>query len=254
MIVVTVVKLIASADKSDTGLNHAPTVGVSLNEFTGTLNLRSFGLNVVFERLRLNIGNICLASNSHLQASANSATSSPPHTTAAGLKTILRYVLDIARVIDADLTFQNQVLASPDWKDMELWASITYTSGRQHTLKCAKGKRSRPMCPVVQEEECESKFHNHKEQPKIEAGNVRSHKYVYANDIKFVEYQDLWFVHYCNRVIIGNTILKQELKDMWIWRTMERVKWTDRIRDEAVLERMSEERMMLKLIWKKRRN
>ncbi|KAJ4447742.1 hypothetical protein ANN_09750 [Periplaneta americana] len=41
---------------------------------------------------------------------------------------------------------------------------------------------------------------------------------------------------------------------MWIWRRMERVKWTDRIRNEAVLERVGEERMMLKLIRKRKRN
>ncbi|KAJ4439714.1 hypothetical protein ANN_07842 [Periplaneta americana] len=41
---------------------------------------------------------------------------------------------------------------------------------------------------------------------------------------------------------------------MWIWRRMEHVKWTDRIRNEAVLERVSEERMMLKLIRKRKRN
>ncbi|KAJ4450625.1 hypothetical protein ANN_02053 [Periplaneta americana] len=35
---------------------------------------------------------------------------------------------------------------------------------------------------------------------------------------------------------------------------MECVKWTDRIRNEAVLERVDEERMMLKLIRKKKRN
>ncbi|KAJ4430535.1 hypothetical protein ANN_19123 [Periplaneta americana] len=29
-------------------------------------------------------------------------------------------------------------------------------NGRQHSLKCVKGKRSRPMCPVVQQEEVES--------------------------------------------------------------------------------------------------
>ncbi|KAJ4428731.1 hypothetical protein ANN_25724 [Periplaneta americana] len=29
-------------------------------------------------------------------------------------------------------------------------------SGRQHSLNCAKGKRSRPVCPVVQQEEIES--------------------------------------------------------------------------------------------------
>ncbi|KAJ4438845.1 hypothetical protein ANN_14798, partial [Periplaneta americana] len=30
------------------------------------------------------------------------------------------------------------------------------SSGRQHSLKCAKGKRNRPVCPVVQQEEVES--------------------------------------------------------------------------------------------------
>ncbi|KAJ4439737.1 hypothetical protein ANN_07865 [Periplaneta americana] len=35
---------------------------------------------------------------------------------------------------------------------------------------------------------------------------------------------------------------------------MDRVKWTDRIRNEAVLERVDEEGMMLKLIRKRRRN
>ncbi|KAJ4430925.1 hypothetical protein ANN_19518 [Periplaneta americana] len=41
---------------------------------------------------------------------------------------------------------------------------------------------------------------------------------------------------------------------MWIWGRMERVKWTDRIRNEVVLERVDEERMMLKLIRKRKRN
>ncbi|KAJ4440262.1 hypothetical protein ANN_08401 [Periplaneta americana] len=42
-----------------------------------------------------------------------------------------------------------------------------------------------------------------------------------------------------------------EAFEMWIWRRMERVKWTDRIRNEAVLERVGGERMMLKLIRKR---
>ncbi|KAJ4446891.1 hypothetical protein ANN_13592 [Periplaneta americana] len=45
-----------------------------------------------------------------------------------------------------------------------------------------------------------------------------------------------------------------EAFEMWIWRRMERVKWTDRIRNEAVLERVGEERMMLKLMRKRKRN
>ncbi|KAJ4436361.1 hypothetical protein ANN_18993 [Periplaneta americana] len=45
-----------------------------------------------------------------------------------------------------------------------------------------------------------------------------------------------------------------EAFEMWIWRTMERVKWTDRIRNEAVLERVGEEGMMLKLNRKRKMN
>ncbi|KAJ4443847.1 hypothetical protein ANN_05634 [Periplaneta americana] len=45
-----------------------------------------------------------------------------------------------------------------------------------------------------------------------------------------------------------------EAFEMWIWRRMERVKWTDRIRNKAVLERVGEETMMLKLIRKRKRN
>ncbi|KAJ4434555.1 hypothetical protein ANN_23117 [Periplaneta americana] len=45
-----------------------------------------------------------------------------------------------------------------------------------------------------------------------------------------------------------------EAFEMWIWRRMDRVKWTDRIRDEAVLRRVGEERIMLKLIRKRKRN
>ncbi|KAJ4445719.1 hypothetical protein ANN_12404 [Periplaneta americana] len=45
-----------------------------------------------------------------------------------------------------------------------------------------------------------------------------------------------------------------EAFEMGIWRRMERLKWTDRIRNEAVLERVGEERMMLKLIRKRKRN
>lgn len=41
---------------------------------------------------------------------------------------------------------------------------------------------------------------------------------------------------------------------MWIWKKMERVKCTDRIRNKVVLERVVEERMMLKMIRRRKRN
>ncbi|KAJ4452200.1 hypothetical protein ANN_03718 [Periplaneta americana] len=60
-------------------------------------------------------------------------------------------------------------------------------------------------------------------------------------------------------VRLGQTLRRSEDKrieafEMWIWRRMERVKWTDRIRNESMLERMAEERMMLKLVRKRKRN
>ncbi|KAJ4449015.1 hypothetical protein ANN_00409 [Periplaneta americana] len=45
-----------------------------------------------------------------------------------------------------------------------------------------------------------------------------------------------------------------EAFEMWIWRIMERVKWTDRIRNEVVLERVGEGRMKLKHIRKRKMN
>ncbi|KAJ4429973.1 hypothetical protein ANN_22177 [Periplaneta americana] len=39
---------------------------------------------------------------------------------------------------------------------VNLKTKTKYVSGRQHSLKCAKGKRGRPACTVVQQEEVES--------------------------------------------------------------------------------------------------
>ena len=39
-----------------------------------------------------------------------------------------------------------------------------------------------------------------------------------------------------------------EAFEMWIWRRMERVKWTDKIKNAVVLETMGEGRIMLELI------
>ncbi|KAJ4447325.1 hypothetical protein ANN_09329 [Periplaneta americana] len=41
---------------------------------------------------------------------------------------------------------------------------------------------------------------------------------------------------------------------IWMWRKMERVQWVDRIRNETVLERVTEEIMILKLIRKRKRH
>lgn len=45
-----------------------------------------------------------------------------------------------------------------------------------------------------------------------------------------------------------------EALEMWIWRRMEQVKWEDQIRNEEVLRRVGEERNMLEVIRKRKRN
>ena len=41
---------------------------------------------------------------------------------------------------------------------------------------------------------------------------------------------------------------------LWKWRRMERVKWTDKIKNAVVLERVGECRIMLELTMKRKRN
>ena len=41
---------------------------------------------------------------------------------------------------------------------------------------------------------------------------------------------------------------------MWVWRRMECVKWTDKIKNSVVLERVGEGRIMLEFIKKRKRN
>ena len=45
-----------------------------------------------------------------------------------------------------------------------------------------------------------------------------------------------------------------EAFEMWAWRRMESVKWTDKIKNVVVLERVREGRLMLELIRKRKRN
>ena len=41
---------------------------------------------------------------------------------------------------------------------------------------------------------------------------------------------------------------------MWIWRKMEPAKWTDKIKNAVVLERMGEGRIMPEVIKRRKRN
>ena len=45
-----------------------------------------------------------------------------------------------------------------------------------------------------------------------------------------------------------------EAFEMWVWRRMERVNWTDKIKNAVVLERVREGRIMLELIKNRKRN
>ena len=45
-----------------------------------------------------------------------------------------------------------------------------------------------------------------------------------------------------------------EAFELWIWRRMESVKWTDKIKNAVVLERVGEGRIMLELKRKRKRN
>ena len=55
------------------------------------------------------------------------------------------------------------------------------------------------------------------------------------------------------------TLRRNEQKQLeafviWVWRRMERAKWTDKIKNAVVLERVGEGRIMLELINKRKRN
>ena len=45
-----------------------------------------------------------------------------------------------------------------------------------------------------------------------------------------------------------------EAFEMWVWRRMERLKWTDKIKNAIVLERVGEGRITLELMRKSKRN
>ena len=45
-----------------------------------------------------------------------------------------------------------------------------------------------------------------------------------------------------------------EAFEMWVWRRLERVKWTDKIKNSVMLERVGEARIMLEFIRERKRN
>ena len=61
-------------------------------------------------------------------------------------------------------------------------------------------------------------------------------------------------VLYSAETLRRNEQKQLEAFEMWVWRRMESVKWTDKIKNAVVLERVGEGRMMLELIRKSKRN
>ena len=51
-----------------------------------------------------------------------------------------------------------------------------------------------------------------------------------------------------------NEQIQLEAFVMWVWRRMERVNWTDKIKNAVAVERLGEGRIMLELIRKRKRN
>ena len=51
-----------------------------------------------------------------------------------------------------------------------------------------------------------------------------------------------------------NEVKRLEAFEMWLWRRMERVKWTVKIKNVVVLERVGEGRIMMELIKKTKIN
>jgi len=45
---------------------------------------------------------------------------------------------------------------------------------------------------------------------------------------------------------------KREAFEMWIWRRMEKISWSDKITSDDVLKRVNEERNLLKEIWQRK--
>ncbi|KAJ4447341.1 hypothetical protein ANN_09345 [Periplaneta americana] len=68
------------------------------------------------------------------------------------------FSLNVQAICNANMEFSDIVARWPGSShDSTIFNNcVQRDSGRQHSLKCAKGKRSRPLCPVVQQEEVES--------------------------------------------------------------------------------------------------
>ena len=62
----------------------------------------------------------------------------------------------------------------------------------------------------------------------------------------------------CSNVCSRNMDLREvdrkkiEVFEMWIWRRMDKISWSDKITNDDVLKRVNEERSLLKEIWQRK--
>src|SRR6218665_2342472 len=62
-------------------------------------------------------------------------------------------------------------------------------------------------------------------------------------------------MYLCYTFLFEMTILKRlEAFEMWVWRKMEKISWRDMKTNEEVLQIVQEERSLMEVIWRRKKN